>query len=599
MKLISVILFTLTLSFYTFSQLKIDTLNVTKTYFLKLTSEFTIDTVNTDTSFFHIHRYDEWFQNMGINLNNGVCAFYSFRQEYVYQNPFWLRSLDVYYQPLSQRYFHTRVPFTQIRLIANTNRTYNEEIVKIVHTQNVNKKWNIGFEGISNKSIGKIPRQDNRFHYLMGSTNYQGSRYYLWANYYYSKLKAKENGGVQNPSFLTDSLFPPENAMIFLQHANNNYVVSNLTLQQWYKVNKSDTTNQNYTPWIIHQSSLLRAKKIFTDSPLDTFYYNNTFIDSTKTYDSLFYQLHNHSIGLAISQNPIKGNGLMIMARHLQRNTYSYLFPLNENAITANISFWVRKTKYSAKVIFDFGVFGYLQNLLNIDIRYNKKISRNILWQNKLSYEKKEPDIFENNFYSNHYRWTKSFPFKKKIHLESSLKKENNKISLWITNVDNFVIFNNIQEPTLIPNFINAGMDLNKLFNWKNFYSYNKLLLQYINDTNIQIPNAVFYSSLYYQNKLFKDVLTIQFGADVWCHSKYKPVGYSPVLNNFYTTNNDAVGLYPVVSLFLNASLKRARFFVKMEHLNYQWQKANFFLIHNYPLSPRMLKFGIFWNFYD
>lgn len=585
-----------------FSQPRTDTINVKKTYILSLSSEFTVDTINTDTNFFHIHQYEEFFNAYGINLGNGVSAFYNFQYEYLPNLPFWLNSFDIYYKPLKQRYFHTHVPFTQIRLIANTNRTYNEEIVKILHTQNINKNWNIAFEGMSNKKIGKIPRQDNRFHYLYSSTNYQSDRYYLWANYYYSKIKSKENGGVKAPSFLTDSLFPPENSTVFLEHANNRYVLQNMSFKQWYSLNKTDSISLRFKPWLVHQTSVNRAKKVYEDSPLDTLYYNKIYYDSTKTYDSLFYQLQKHALGFSLAQHPLKGSGLMFLVNHFQRKSYSYNFPLKELGWSANISFWKKGVKNTLYAQIEYGFNGFLNNTFNADIQHRQKIKvsqKHIQWQNRIMFTRKEPDVFENHFNSNHYQWNQNLPFKTKIHLESLLKNENDILKIWATNASNAVYFNLLQEPKVIKNIMVSGLEFSKLLNWKNVFSYYKLLVQVSNDTNIRIPAWVTYYSLYYQNKLFKKVLTIQIGADVWIHSKYKPVGYSPVLNAFYATNSGEVGLYPVTNVFLNVSLKRARFFVKMEHLNYQWRQSNFFLINNYSLPSRMLKFGIFWNFYD
>ncbi len=600
MKFIGLKLLILTLYIYAFSQSDKDTLITKKTYFLKLTPELTVDTINIDTNFFHIHQYGETFMKTGISICNGVSAYYNFKYDFVSQYPLWINSLNIHYHLLSQRYFHTHVPFTQVRLIGNTNRTYNEEIVKVIHTQNINKKWNVGIEGISNKNIGKIPRQDNRFHYLLGSTNYQGNRYYLWANYFFSKLKTKENGGVKEPSFLTDSLFPPENATIYLQNANNKYVIQNFSLQQWYKLSKTDSLNHNFKPWIVHQSFIFKAKKIYTDSQLDTLFYSNVYIDSLKTYDSLFYQLQRHSLGIAIGQHPNKGTGAMLSAQNVQRTSYSYSLPLRENAIAVNLTYYIRNSKFNATTLLNYGISGYMENSMNIEINYNKKIKRNIIWENKVSYENKEPDVFENNFRSNHYQWTYNFPFRKIFFFESSLVKDNDKISIWAIKANNTVVFNNFQNPTIASDLINIGTNLNKLIKWKNIYSFSKLMFQWLNDTTIRVPNATAYTSLFYQNKFFKKVLTIQFGADVWCHSIYKAVGYSPVLNVFYSTNSsNEVGLYPVINVFLNASLKRARFFVKMEHLNYQWYKANFFSVYAYSLPSRMLKFGIYWNFYD
>lgn len=143
-----------------------------KTLFLTKNNDLTVDTIN-DTLFFHIHQYEANFKTFGINTGNGISPFYDFSNGYLLEHPFWLSPFSIYYSKIQQRYIHTRYPYTQLRLIANTNRTFNEEIVSVLHSQNIQKKWNILFNGESNKRISKIPHLENRFHYLYASTNYQ------------------------------------------------------------------------------------------------------------------------------------------------------------------------------------------------------------------------------------------------------------------------------------------------------------------------------------------------------------------------------------------------------------------------------------------
>jgi hypothetical protein len=45
--------------------------------------------------------------------------------------------------------------------------------------------------------------------------------------------------------------------------------------------------------------------------------------------------------------------------------------------------------------------------------------------------------------------------------------------------------------------------------------------------------------------------------------------------------------------------LKRARMFIKMDHINQGMLNNNYFHTINYPVNPRGLRFGVSWNFYD
>lgn len=573
-----------------------------KTVFIKKNNDLTVDTI-IDTLFFHLHQYEANFKTFGVNTGNGISPFYDFRNGYVLTQPFWLSPFSVYYSNIQHRYMHTRYPFTQLRLIANTNRTFNEEIVSVLHSQNINKKWNILFNGESNKRIGKIPHQENRFHYLYTSTNYQGSQYQLWANYYFSRIKTKENGGVSNPSFLTDSLFPYENAQVFLTQAGNRYTIQHADVQQLFTFSKTDSTSNKYRWWWVQKAVFDRAKKIYTDVMPDTLFYLNTYYDNLKTYDSLFFELQRYSAGLLYANSVINATGIQFLINYSQRTTYSYQHPSKQSGLSANVSFSKRWNKQTLLFNASYGFYGYLNNTFKgqiISLRKIPMFKHSYSWVTSLNVEKTEPDVFLQHFYSNHYQWEKNIPYTTQYTAETYVSHQNNTFKLFVRRIDNLACFDVFSQPLVVNSVNIAGSEFSKLFQIKNLFSYHKILVQWHNDSNIHLPWLAAYHSLYIQQKFFKKVLTIQLGADVWYHSTYSVVSYSPVLNTFHQPFFAVeAGYYPVGSIFLNAHLKRARFFVKMEHLNHQWRRANFFLIDKYPLPPRMLKFGIFWNFYD
>ena len=84
--------------------------------------------------------------------------------------------------------------------------------------------------------------------------------------------------------------------------------------------------------------------------------------------------------------------------------------------------------------------------------------------------------------------------------------------------------------------------------------------------------------------------------------SKYYAPDYSPVIGQFYNQNPDdkiEIGAFPIVNVYANLHLKRTRFFIMMYHVNAGSGKSNYFLAPHYPINPRMIKFGLSWNFFD
>jgi hypothetical protein len=118
----------------------------------------------------------------------------------------------------------------------------------------------------------------------------------------------------------------------------------------------------------------------------------------------------------------------------------------------------------------------------------------------------------------------------------------------------------------------------------------------------LPLPELSAYGNLYMKFGLAKKVLQIEMGADVRYFSKYYAPDYSPVIGQFYNQNPDdkiEIGAFPIVNVYANLHLKRTRFFIMMYHVNAGSGKSNYFLAPHYPINPRMIKFGLSWNFFD
>ena len=144
---------------------------------------------------------------------------------------------------------------------------------------------------------------------------------------------------------------------------------------------------------------------------------------------------------------------------------------------------------------------------------------------------------------------------------------------------------------------------LNQDFKLGIFHLDNEVTWQKSSDqTVLPLSDLSLYHNFYMQFKLAKKVLSVQLGADVRYFSKYNAPAYMPAIQNFYLQpENDQVeiGGYPIVNVYANLHLKRTRFYVMMYHVNQGMSSPNYFLAPHYPINPRVLKFGLSWNFYD
>ncbi len=130
-------------------------------------------------------------------------------------------------------------------------------------------------------------------------------------------------------------------------------------------------------------------------------------------------------------------------------------------------------------------------------------------------------------------------------------------------------------------------------------HSDNTLVAQVTsNDQVLPLPLFSYFSSNYYQNVLF-DVLNFQIGTDIRYHSAFFAPYYMPATSQFTNQSSIKIGNYVVADLFLNILLKRARVYVKIDHVNQGFTNDAYYNSVLYPANPRSFKFGVSWNFYD
>ena len=118
----------------------------------------------------------------------------------------------------------------------------------------------------------------------------------------------------------------------------------------------------------------------------------------------------------------------------------------------------------------------------------------------------------------------------------------------------------------------------------------------------LPLPELSAYGNLYLHAGLVKNVLKVSLGADVRYFTKYNAPDYSPVIGQFYLQNPEntvAIGGCPMINVYANLHWKRTRIFVMMYNVNQNSGNSRYFLAPHYPISPRILKLGISWNFFD
>lgn len=216
----------------------------------------------------------------------------------------------------------------------------------------------------------------------------------------------------------------------------------------------------------------------------------------------------------------------------------------------------------------------------------------------------KEPDYYQQNLFTNHYKWENDFSKISTTKVEGSLSIPRWKLD---ASVGYALLSNNIYYDTLgIVRQNTKPMSvltasLRKDFTLWKFHFDNQALLQFSSDPDVMpLPLLALNLRYYFQLDVVKNVMQMQIGLNGRFTTKWYAPAYNPVLGVFHNQNAEKYGNSPVVDAFVNVQWKRACIFVKVMNVNMGWpfEQADYFTAAGYIGTQRVFKIGISWPFY-
>jgi hypothetical protein len=214
--------------------------------------------------------------------------------------------------------------------------------------------------------------------------------------------------------------------------------------------------------------------------------------------------------------------------------------------------------------------------------------------------------FYMRHYHSKHFFWDDDMDkeFRTRVEGELSISRWRTRLKGGVENIKNYTYFNNEALPTQHDGSVQViSATLNQDFKLGVLHLDNEVTWQKSsNEEVIPLPDFTLYHNLYLDFKMAKKVLNVQMGADVRYFTKYYAPAFMPATGQFYLQpENDKVeiGNYPLVNVYVNVLLKRTRIYVMMYHVNKGMGNSNYFYAPHYPINPRLLKFGLSWNFYD
>lgn len=523
------------------------------------------------------------------------------------------------------KYFHLPTPVTDLFY---RSAFQQGQLLDASFSMNTSKRINfsLGYKGL--RSLGKYVNSLTSTGNFRAAVSYRtkNDRYHIKAHWVAQDLLNEENGGLTNQALTQFTSNDPE-----------------FSEREQLAVNLNGTQNilDGTRVYVNHYYKLLSKKDSLADYSLNIGHIFNS--------ENKFYQFEQSAssqlFGAAFNDGSNRD-------RTDQEETYNELFATYTDATLGTLTFLANALNYDygyKTVIIvdqdDDGVNETIPNRLkgtNIAVggRYKNRIGRldvageaqvNVLGDfdgfnvtGSIGYDVTKEAHLEASILSNsrpanynhllsqsnyvNYIWYNA-PNYSNVNTNTLAGKLSSKkwanIEVAATTIDNYAYFG-LNADSLVTS-LQSGDAVNHLkitanreFTYGKFALDATATLQSVSGAEnvLNVPAFVTRGSVYFTDRLFKRALLLQTGVTFNYFSEYNLNAYDPVLAEFFVQNEEALGAFPLVDVFVNMKVRQTRIFVKAEHLNSGFTGNTFFSAPGYPYRDFNVRFGLVWNFF-
>ena len=533
--------------------------------------------------------------------------------------------------PAIVQYHNTTTPFSRLDFGQSGNKSVkNETRFNFLHTQNVNPYLNFTLQINMAKSAGQYNAQESKNNYITLYSSYNRDNLNIYSGFITNTVKNNENGGVTKDSLLFE--------VAKSELINTNLEASTTNLKGTYyflngeyrfgKIIKTEKDSGLFRPifGIILGSQYQRHQQKFSDEEesKNTFfkntYYGNDYITDSIRFNKLdnVFQLKQYEnaerktsfgkrafLGIDFINTTTPGRDSTRFAG-LDTNRYESIVKNYSNLYVGG-GIFREKGKFWT---WDFDGKIYLVGQKSGQTELSGTISKpfKVLKDSAASLviggfiNNTVADYFQEEFYSNHFRWKNNFSMEQRMDVNGSIISPRFKLKLTgnYALINNF-IYNNYEG---IPSQTNKELLVlsafaDKDFNYRNLHFRVRALWQKAsNEEFIHLPDFSGFVSAYYKFVISKVMFT-QIGFDTRYNTMYFADAYSPATGLFYLQNEKKYGNYPYIDVYANLRLKRTIVFFKMVNIGTGFLDGEYMTTAHYPMPRSSFRFGLSWLFYD
>lgn len=609
-----------------------------------------------DTTFnYHFEDYPYMREDLGGSFlgvaGSPVQTYNFFKRENDRSSVSFYRAMESWtYTPGSIPMFNSKTPYTELEYYGTLLATDSKESdnIRLFTTQNILPSLNIALEFKRYGGNGILEHENtiNKTSYVAG--NWLGKRYLAHFGFIHNAINRQENGGITDLTMIRDTTIEVREIAVVLADAQNKYKKNTLFLDQSLRIpftfieklrHRKDSTyvmpedgeSDVTTAFIGSSHEFTTWSKLYTDgvssgnATADSFFGSHYYINPSKSADSLrVAQLDNKvfirlqpwkedffisriegGIGDRFRSHYMLGPGDYLRASGATKWNSVYAYAGAEGMINRYFQ-WNALGQYTfaGSEVNDFSLTarGKL-NLYPFRRHPDSPLSIGAKFEQTLL----EPDFYEQNFFSNHYRWSNSFSKVSTTRIEASLDIPRWKLQ---ASAGYALLANNIYYDTQgIARQNTTPMSVASAYLRKEFvlagdfiHLDNRFLLQYSSDQTV-LPLPLLAANLRWFLQfpiVSEDVMKMQVGVNGHYNTAWYAPSYNPVAGVFMAQDTYKYGNCPRFDVFLNMQWKTACIFVKLENVGQGWpmERHDYFSAANYIHTTRAVKLGIYWPFH-
>jgi len=513
-----------------------------------------------------------------------------------------------------------------------------EQVAHILHTQNINPRWNFAAQYRKTTSPGfyKIQRtnQDNgaiNTHYTSANHHYE-----LFGAVVYNKEQQDENGGIQADSFLSSDRYGDRATIpVFFQndaYSSRRSSVTNmqrdwqLLLQHHYTWGRTDTAynkdSTRYTTTLLprfqlaHRFSAGQEKHLFRHMRADSVLWSGFFTEGLASGDSVQSAQAQGWVDNFFSLNGFIGKQRNLLLTAGAGNRLDFLYTdyvtgRDKRTVVSNyVQGLLEKTadsagmwlyEASAKLIVTGEAAGdfYLGGKAGKRIRNLGELS--VFVRQDFRHAAYNYETFRNAFYEERHDLNAESitqvggsAFLERWDLNAGLRYYLMSNYTYLAAADEG-LSNGRLEVRQSDAFSLSQVWVSKLFHFGKFYLDNELVYQQKTaGAPVNVPQLLGRHQLWLESALFTQNLRIATGIQVRYQSSYAPAGYAPFYNRYYYQSAYELTNRPELNVFFNFRIKRFSATISGDQIQALWWQPNI-AAPGYPLQNAMLRFGFAW----